>query len=168
MDWNLFWNAFGAIGTTVGSLITAIAVVVAVKQYKQPLKKKVKVSHNFAYPVSFDGIISKVQIRINIKNTGIRSVKIASVNAINGKRRLYLNYSQSDLQPFTFPYTLEPEEAIAFYIERDKFLAEIKRIHGEGEIKNYQKMNFMVEYSLEDTYIDQKKFICRNGIIDKL
>ena len=32
MDWNLFWSAFGAIGTTVGSLITGVAVVVAVKQ----------------------------------------------------------------------------------------------------------------------------------------
>ena len=30
MDWSLFWDAFGAIGTTAGSLITAIAVVVAV------------------------------------------------------------------------------------------------------------------------------------------
>lgn len=39
MDWNIFWAAFGAIGTTIGSLITASAVVVAVKQYKQPLKK---------------------------------------------------------------------------------------------------------------------------------
>lgn len=33
MDWDLFGSAFGAIGTTVGSLITAIAVVVAVYQY---------------------------------------------------------------------------------------------------------------------------------------
>ena len=33
MDWNLFWSAFGAIGTTFGSLITAVAVIVAVYQY---------------------------------------------------------------------------------------------------------------------------------------
>ena len=44
MDWQLFWTAFGAVGTTLGSLITAIAVVVAVIQYKQPLKKQVKLT----------------------------------------------------------------------------------------------------------------------------
>ena len=36
IDLTIFWDAFGAIGTTLGSLITAIAVVVAVYQYKQP------------------------------------------------------------------------------------------------------------------------------------
>lgn len=40
MDWNLFWSAFGAIGSTLGSFITAIALIVAIKQYKQPLKKE--------------------------------------------------------------------------------------------------------------------------------
>lgn len=34
MDWNLFWSAFDAIGTTFGSLITAVAVIVAVYQYR--------------------------------------------------------------------------------------------------------------------------------------
>ena len=51
MDWDIFWNAFGAIGTTLGSLITAIAVVVAVIQYKQPLNKRLKISLTTAFPV---------------------------------------------------------------------------------------------------------------------
>ena len=51
MDWQLFWTAFGAVGTTLGSLITAIAVVVAVIQYKQPLKKKVKLTVGTSIPV---------------------------------------------------------------------------------------------------------------------
>ena len=51
MDWQLFWTAFGAIGTTLGSLITAIAVVVAVIQYKQPLKKQVKLTVGTSIPV---------------------------------------------------------------------------------------------------------------------
>ena len=40
MNWNLFWSAFGAIGSTLGSFVTAIALIIAIKQYKQPLKKK--------------------------------------------------------------------------------------------------------------------------------
>lgn len=51
MDWILFWTAFGAIGTTLGSLITAIAVAIAVRQYKQPLVKRLKIEFSSAIPV---------------------------------------------------------------------------------------------------------------------
>lgn len=37
MDWNLFWAAFSTMGITIGLVITATAVVVAVVQYKQLL-----------------------------------------------------------------------------------------------------------------------------------
>ena len=57
----------------------------------------------------------------------MRSIKIASVNVTCGIGRLYLNKLQSKLQPFEFPKSLEPEEAITFYIERDKFLDEVKK-----------------------------------------
>lgn len=40
-DWNLFWNAFGAIGTTVGSIATAVAVIVALWQTKFNEKKEI-------------------------------------------------------------------------------------------------------------------------------
>ena len=74
MDWNIFWSAFGAIGTTIGSLITAGAVVIAVKQYKQPLKKVIKVE--FTSAVSLDEISGRSLYFycISIKNKGIRAV----------------------------------------------------------------------------------------------
>lgn len=56
MDWSLFWDAFGAIGTTAGSLITAIAVVVAVVQYKQPLIKKIRITVSTSFPVYEHGL----------------------------------------------------------------------------------------------------------------
>lgn len=59
MDWNLFWNAFGAVGTTAGSLITAIAVVVAVRQYKQPLIKKLKISFTTGFVVINDNSLGE-------------------------------------------------------------------------------------------------------------
>lgn len=65
MDWNLFWSAFGAIGTTVGSLITGVAVVVAVKQYKQPLEKKIVVSYGTTLPIMTDNSMgSKAETEI--------------------------------------------------------------------------------------------------------
>ncbi|MCI8540271.1 MAG: iron-containing alcohol dehydrogenase [Erysipelotrichaceae bacterium] len=42
----LFWTAFGAIGTTLGSFATAIAVIVALWQTKYSTKKKLKLVFN--------------------------------------------------------------------------------------------------------------------------
>ena len=77
MDWNIFWSAFGAIGTTAGSLITAFAVVVAVIQYRQPITKRLKIRFN-------SGIISLAEDKdssifvstISIINTGIREIDV--------------------------------------------------------------------------------------------
>lgn len=87
MDWNLFWNAFGAIGTTVGSLITACAVVIAVKQYKQPLDKLIKVQFSSAIA----SILGKsvALYCISIKNKGIRTVEISSIN-VKGKKEEFV------------------------------------------------------------------------------
>lgn len=41
-DWTLFWTAFGAIGSTIGSAATTIAVIVALWQTKYPYKKNLK------------------------------------------------------------------------------------------------------------------------------
>lgn len=46
MDWALFWNAFGAIGGTLGVLATIIAVIVALWQTKYSQKKKIKLCFN--------------------------------------------------------------------------------------------------------------------------
>ena len=70
MNWNLFWSAFGAIGTTIGSLITGIAVIIAVKQYRQPLKKAINMG--FTSAVSMDEISGKPLYFycITLKNRG--------------------------------------------------------------------------------------------------
>ena len=46
MNDELFWTIFGAIGTTIGSLATAAAVVVALWQKKFSNKKKLKLHFN--------------------------------------------------------------------------------------------------------------------------
>lgn len=37
MDWNIFWIAFGAIGTTAGTFLAAISIIIALKPYKKRL-----------------------------------------------------------------------------------------------------------------------------------
>ena len=90
MDWQLFWTAFGAIGTTLGSLITAIAVVVAVIQYKQPLKKKVKLTVGTSIPV-YGKELGEDCLSISLANTGIRDVVITNIYLDTGTKKLVVN-----------------------------------------------------------------------------
>lgn len=122
MDWDLFWTAFGAIGTTLGSLITAIAVVVAVRQYRQPLIKKVKIRFNSAFPVGL-GIETDL-FCIGVSNTGVRAVNISNIYLNVGEKDLVIHYAQFNipgaLNPLTFPIEIQPEQEIEMYLERLK------------------------------------------------
>lgn len=164
MDWNLFWSAFGAIGTTVGSLTTAIAVLVAVKQYKQPLEKKIKVTHGMSFPI-YNSDPGAAQVHIEVKNLGIREVSISSFFLSNGKMNFYLNRIQSDIQKLNLPCVLKPEESISFFIDYEKFKLEIKRLASEKYIKNKEKLKVCVQDSLGQMHFDEKNLKYNNGKI---
>ncbi|PJJ27777.1 hypothetical protein [Lacrimispora celerecrescens] len=152
MDWNIFWAAFGAIGTTLGSLITASAVVIAVKQYKQPLMKIVKVVVTSAAIVDNSGNYLMFYC-ISIKNRGIRTVQINSINIKGNKKVLWLNSTQfeSDTK-INLPVKIEPEEIIDFLIEVEKFRLEIKKAVTNKVIRKRGKLVVFVTDSLGDKY----------------
>lgn len=164
MNWNLFWNAFGAIGTTVGSLVTAIAVLIAVKQYKQPLEKKIKVTHGMSFPI-YDNNLGATQVHIEVRNLGIREISISSFFLSNGKINFYLNRIQSDIQRLNLPCVLKPEESISFFIDYDTFRLEIKRLASEKNIKNKEKLKVCVQDSLGQMHFDKKIIKHNNGKI---
>lgn len=74
-----FWSAFGAIGTTLGSLITAGAVVIAVRQYKLPMKRKLEIHFNRASVMPPFEEIDNDFFVIAVSNIGIRDVKITGI-----------------------------------------------------------------------------------------
>lgn len=43
MNWDIFWSAFGAIGTTAGTFVTAFAFLLAYRQYKLSKETRLKV-----------------------------------------------------------------------------------------------------------------------------
>ena len=152
MDWNLFWTAFGAIGTTLGSLITALAVVIAVKQYKQPLNKIVKVEMCSA--VSCDELGNPLEFYcIIIKNKGIRTVQINSINIQGKKKVLWLNNAQFDSNAkINLPIKIEPEESKDFLFEVNNFKKQIKKAVVSKAIGKNQRLVVFVTDSVSDKY----------------
>lgn len=154
MDWNLFWSAFGAIGTTIGSLITAGAVVVAVKQYKQPLEKLIKVE--FTSAVSIDEISGEPLsfYCISVKNKGIREVQINSLNILGKKKKVWINNAQFDSNAkIILPVKLVPEESKDFLFEWEKFRGILKKSVEDNILKRNEKVIIMATDSLGCNYI---------------
>ena len=145
MDWNLFWNAFGAIGTTIGSMITAITVVVAVYQYKQPLKKRIRITFNsgiIVFPLddSDDKIYS-----INVSNTGIRPVVLTNIYFRVGKNNLVLNnLEHAHCAKVQFPYTLNQEEAVSMHISCLHLKSVLEKLIAEHKISGSAKIKILV------------------------
>lgn len=160
MDWNLFWSAFGAIGTTVGSMITAIAVVIAVCQYKQPLKKLIRISFRsgiIVYPSndSDDQIYS-----INVGNIGVRPVVLTNIYFQVGKSNVVLNnLEHTDCPKALFPHTLNQEESVAMHISSSRFKAVLGKLIAEKKISHRAKIKVFVTDTTGGEYFYNTK--CR-------
>ena len=149
MDWNLFWNAFGAIGTTVGSLITAIAVVIAVKQYKQPIDKVIKVEFTSALSIDENSGKPLEFYCISVKNKGIREVQIHSLNIYGKKKKVWINNAQFNSNAkINLPTKVLPEECKEFLFEANNFRNVLKMSADDKVLKKNQKLVIMVTDSL--------------------
>lgn len=162
MDWNIFWSAFGAIGTTIGSLITAGAVVIAVKQYKQPLKKVIKVE--FTSAVSLDEIFGRSLCFycVSIKNKGIRAVQVNSINVKGNKKKLWINNAQFNSNAkVNLPIRIEPEENVNFLFEIENFKNALRKAVSDKVLRKNQRLIIFVEDSLGDNYYCKTKALIR-------
>lgn len=143
MNWNLFWTAFGAIGTTLGSLITAFAVVVAVRQYRQPLVKRLKIEFTSAFTVGHNTEF----YCIGVANTGIRSVNISNIYLNVGKKNLVLNHAQFSspgIRTLQFPVELQPEQRAQMFLEKSKVAGFFSEALSGGSLKASTKVKVAV------------------------
>jgi len=141
-----FLEPFGAIGTTIGSLITAIAVVVAVVQYKQPLIKRVSIAFGTAFPV-FDFGLGKSYYSITLANTGIRQIIITNIYLNAGKKNIVVNNLMADLDPNNpgsdFPKVLSPESSFAVFVSYEDLSNAFNDLLNRKEIRPNQKIRIL-------------------------
>jgi len=159
MDWSIFWEAFGAIGTTIGSLVTAIAVIVAVVQYKQPLLKKIRVKFNLSISNLDDEV--KAYYQVTVINRGIRPCSIASLWIKGRSDNLYLNPAQvRGVGHVDLPIVLQQEESISIFFEKEKLQGQIKELyHLKKWIPKGRNLKIYVHDSADDEYFIKTKIV---------
>ena len=154
MDWSVFWTAFGAIGTTIGSLITAIAVVVAVKQYREPLVKRLKIGFTFAFPVYSGNHLGVDLFCISVSNTGVRPIIVSNIYLNVGTKNLILNDAQffvsGAMPPLSFPVEIQPEQKVQMYLQVSKFAQIFKEMLKGNEFENSDKVKVAITDSTDE------------------
>ncbi len=156
MDWNLFWNGFGAIGSTLGSLATAITVLIAIKQLKQPKEIKIRNKEFVRMKISFS---QKPMFHIRYFNDCLRTVFIESVGYYIDNQYIGLNSEDAKIELIgsqdnqTFPCVLTEnvflDVSIEYGILKQKINCYIKE-HGKN-------INSKICFGYEDVYINEHK-----------
>lgn len=165
MNWDTFWSAFGAIGTSLGSLITAIAVVVAVVQYRQPLIKRIRITLSTAIPISDFGP-GEMFYCITVSNTGVRSITVTNVYLGTRKKKLMINNLMRDLDPnhrgSEFPQELPPEGCFSVYLHYGEIAEAFHDSLSKKAIRARQRLNISVTDTTGGNHIVKTKLTPRS------
>lgn len=157
-DWNLFWNAFGAIGTTVGSIATAVAVIVALWQTKFNEKKKLRINFSDSYVVYSPHQHTKVDvICLNVVNVGNRTVILDNwgFRYSNKKESGLIGFNQSILESVyspKLPHDLPIEATVTLFWEKVFFERAIAEEISCGHLKSNKRVVFFVTDSTGKIY----------------
>ena len=158
MDWNLFWNAFGAIGGTLAALATTIAVIVALWQTKYSQKKKIKLSFNEDITIVPQNATAFYRyVGVTVTNIGNRDIVISSwgFKLHNGERIVVVKDKSpiSSLIQIDLPHKLAIEESIDLTYSKKYFLDVLLENIESKKIQQDQKLEFYVIDSTGKFYI---------------
>lgn len=155
-DWNLFWNAFGAIGATVGSLATALTVFIAIKQLQQPKEIKIRNKEFVKMKISLN---QNPIFHIRYFNDCLRTVFIESVGYYIDDQYIGLTSEDAKINLVgskdnqTFPCVLTENAFLDISIEYGILKQKIKCYLKE----NKKDVNSKISFGYEDAYIIQHK-----------
>jgi len=167
MDWAVFWSAFGAIGTTIGSLITAIAVIIAVRQYKQPITKRIKIMFNLEFPIMSDGNSPEIWAGIGVTNIGTRPIQIKNIMLNLGDKNLLISSIQiqyPEILPIQFPSELQLEENVEMHLQFNRLAYELSKLIQKDEIMANRKIKILVSDTANQKYLYKTKWSAKRII----
>lgn len=157
MDINLFWNAFGAIGGTLGAVATFIAVIVALWQTKLNYKKKLKVSFSDKHSIvatNENKIIN--YIGLTVTNIGNREVFIKNWGYYLNNNTINIILPDTSfigkLFQVELPYKLQIEESITLQYETNLFCKSLDICIKDSKLQPNKKIKFFVTDSTGKQY----------------
>ena len=155
----MFWTIFGAVGTTFGTLVTAIAVIIAIHQYKQPIIKGISIRFSLGLPLMDNNTLGKELFVISVSNSCLRNINITGifVNVDNKDIADIYDKMQYPFHKITFPKTISPEDNIEYRILLVTLKDTIKNGIERKELRSNGKMKIHVRDSSGKNYYKKLK-----------
>ena len=121
MNWNLFWTAFSAIGTTMGTFVTAIAAILAYRQYSLSKSAKLKIIAEFS--IKMDSLENPEEYFVlKFVNKGIIDLYVNEISiAMNDEYFCIDNFfkkSDNVSGKLTFPIRVTKEQIVSIRMLR--------------------------------------------------
>lgn len=167
-DWSVFWTAIGAIGSTVGSFVTAIAIIVALWQTKYPYKKRLKLAFSDCTTIAIETSMDFPKlVSLDISNVGNRDIYIQEWGYILRKKNRVQILSQVSAEKFpalirkklfpALPIYIPVEQTEALYFEQKLFLNSVLECVDEKTLHKSQKIKIYVIDSSGKQYVVKTK-----------
>lgn len=154
VNWNLFWNAFGAIGTTFSAIATTVAVIVALWQTKIAYRKKIKIEfkENSIFQ-AWNGSGLEHVVIFKISNVGNRNITLNSLSIhLDGGYTIALFPDKFRDKTIEFPYLLNIETSTEIIMRYSQFVQYLADIVEKDPMLADKKMLIMVTDSVGDEY----------------
>lgn len=176
MDWSLFWAAFGAIGSTVGSLATAVAVIIAAKEYREPMVKRIKVVFGCAATFEIDHSdmcnVGTDIYYISVINIGVRTITLSNINICIGKKVIDISQGQfvypNIAEKIVFPVELPPEKEVKICLERDNFSDFLAKRTGRYSFKAHESVRVLVIDRAGSAYYHKTGLTVKDFVYNKV
>ena len=156
----MFWTVFGAVGTTLGTLITAIAVIVAIIQYRQPIKKGLKIRFAMGFTALDNGRAGDDLYFISVSNTCVRNIIVSGIYFNIRNKDIVDLYGrwQLEVEAITFPMSISPEENIEYRLYCRRVNEGISYSIGKKEFGLKDKVRVHVRDSCGKDYYKKLKW----------
>ena len=146
MNPTLCWTIIGAIGSSLGALIGAIALIIALKAYFQPLK--IALSAKISNGIIANQLESFSVYSISVHNKGIREITVTNISLKVGDRTLFLDMLPQGtvLMPYEpqFPVKLSQGTSVALHLPYDRFNLEIARLVKQSHLNLNERVMIAV------------------------
>ena len=167
---SLRWTIIGAIGSWIGSIFGAIALVVSLLALWLPQRVKIKVSISTGIMLTqLSGIDNIDAYIITVKNVGMNPITINNVYLHFGNKKrgdifVGMLNQNSILQAFTptFPKRVEQGESFDYYLLRDKL--NVALAHYEEKTSLDTPLSIRVDEVTKGTQYYKMKWTLRNFI----
>ena len=154
------WTIIGAIGSSLGAIIGAIALIVALKAYFQPAR--VALSAKMSAGFIINPSLSFNVYSIDVYNKGLRDVSISNISLRTGDKTMFLDLIPQGtiVEAFEphFPVRLTQGTSVSFHLPYEKFNREIKRMVDDRQLNLKDKVRIAVKDGTDGTHLFKTKF----------